>query len=118
MRTTARVSHRGESDDDRNYSIGKKNIFGGTRSLYLPSGAGRHRCIGEMVAYLNFDIIVATMLHHHHFHTIDDSCTVPSTDFAFLFSRPVQPAVVRWGRRDAKGSEKWMRMSFPSLSKE
>ncbi|KAL2760687.1 hypothetical protein ACRALDRAFT_1046157 [Sodiomyces alcalophilus JCM 7366] len=71
----------------------------GTRSPYLPFGAGRHRCIGEKFAYVNLCTIVATMVRNFRFSTLDGKSWVPPTDYSSLFSRPSQPAVVRWERR-------------------
>ena len=88
-------------DDDNDGEISK-----GTRSPYLPFGAGRHRCIGEKFAYLNLSVIIATMVREFKFYTMDGKKHVPGTDYASLFSRPVQPAVVRWEKRYKDGSEK------------
>ncbi|KJZ76396.1 Eburicol 14-alpha-demethylase [Hirsutella minnesotensis 3608] len=71
----------------------------GTRSPYLPFGAGRHRCIGEKFAYTNLLTIVATLVRHFRFDTMDGEPWIPPTDYASLFSRPAQPATVRWRRR-------------------
>ncbi|KAJ5619874.1 hypothetical protein N7510_003858 [Penicillium lagena] len=71
----------------------------GTRSPYLPFGAGRHRCIGEKFAYLNLEVIVATLVRHFRFYNVDGRVGVPETDYSSLFSRPMQPATVRWELR-------------------
>jgi sterol 14-demethylase len=71
----------------------------GTRSPYLPFGAGRHRCIGEKFAYLNLCTIVSTLVRNLTFATEDGTSCVPPTDYTSLFSRPCQPATVRWQRR-------------------
>ncbi|KAK4244631.1 cytochrome P450 [Corynascus novoguineensis] len=71
----------------------------GTRSPYLPFGAGRHRCIGEKFAYVNLCTIIATLVRNFKFSTIDGKPTVPPTDYSSLFSRPTQPANIRWERR-------------------
>ncbi len=71
----------------------------GTKSPYLPFGAGRHRCIGEKFAYANLSIIVAIVVRHFKVETLDGKQTVPPTDYSSLFSRPTQPAVIRWTRR-------------------
>ncbi|KAI6778071.1 Eburicol 14-alpha-demethylase-like protein [Emericellopsis cladophorae] len=84
-----------EQDDDAN----EVAISKGTRSPYLPFGAGRHRCIGEKFAYLNLSVIVATLIREFKFFTMDGSRTVPETDYTSLFSRPVQPSELRWERR-------------------
>lgn len=84
-----------EDDDGADVSFSK-----GSRSPYLPFGAGRHRCIGEKFAYLNLSVIIATLVREFQFSTIDGSQNVPPTDYTSLFSRPTQPAEVRWTLRD------------------
>lgn len=71
----------------------------GTRSPYLPFGAGRHRCIGEKFAYVNLITIVSTIVRHLKLSTLDGKATVPPTDYTSLFSRPVQSSEIRWERR-------------------
>ncbi|KAF2019813.1 cytochrome P450 [Aaosphaeria arxii CBS 175.79] len=71
----------------------------GTKSPYLPFGAGRHRCIGEKFAYVNLGVIVATLVRNYKFSTVDGSRTVPKTDYTSLFARPQQPARISWERR-------------------
>lgn len=84
------------------YGYGKTKA--GTKSPYLPFGAGRHRCIGEKFAYVNLTAIVATMLRNFKLSTVDGSNTVPETDYRSLFSGPKRPAVIRWDRRDGSAS--------------
>lgn len=86
-------------EDGDDVDSGGNPISKGSRSPYLPFGAGRHRCIGEKFAYLNLSVIVATMVRHFRFFTLDGSKSVPGTDYTSLFSRPVQPAMIRWERR-------------------
>ncbi|KDN69988.1 putative cytochrome P450 51 [Colletotrichum sublineola] len=88
-----------EADDDIvDYGYGANSK--GTKSPYLPFGAGRHRCIGEKFAYLNLATIVSTLVRHVKFSTLDGKTgVVPPTDYTSLFSRPTQPAVLRWERR-------------------
>ncbi|KAF2791644.1 cytochrome P450 51 [Melanomma pulvis-pyrius CBS 109.77] len=74
----------------------------GTRSPYLPFGAGRHRCIGEKFAYVNLVTIISTMVRHLKVGTVDGTDGVPRTDYTSLFSRPVQSAEIRWEKRDPK----------------
>ncbi|ROT39268.1 cytochrome P450 [Sodiomyces alkalinus F11] len=83
---------------DYGYGITSK----GTKSPYLPFGAGRHRCIGEKFAYVNLCTIVATLVRNFRFGTLDGKSWVPPTDYSSLFSRPNQPAVIRWERRFPK----------------
>lgn len=79
------------------YGYGKTTK--GTRSPYLPFGAGRHRCIGEKFAYLNLATIVLTIVRNLKLRTVDGSSRVPPTDYTSLFSRPMPSAEVLWTRR-------------------
>ena len=58
----------------------------GTKSPYLPFGAGRHRCIGEKFAYLNLAIIVATLVRNFRFYNLEGRVGVPETDYSVCFS--------------------------------
>ncbi|KAK1752788.1 putative cytochrome p450 51a [Echria macrotheca] len=91
-----------QHDDDEMVDYGFGAISKGTRSPYLPFGAGRHRCIGEHYAYANLMAIIATLVRHFRFGTMDGSRTVPPTDFTSMFSVPSRPAVVRWERREVE----------------
>ncbi|KAI0805365.1 cytochrome P450 [Xylaria sp. FL0064] len=73
----------------------------GTKSPYLPFGAGRHRCIGEKFAYLNLATIVLTIVRNLKLRTANGTASVPPTDYTSLFSRPVQSAEILWERRQA-----------------
>lgn len=105
-----------ESEDMVDYGYGA--VSKGTKSPYLPFGAGRHRCIGEKFAYLNLGVIVATLVREFKFSNPKDREGVPATDYAVsdaepkcccvreadflsqsMFSRPMQPAIVCWERR-------------------
>lgn len=90
-----------ENKDDDDEDGGDLAFSKGSRSPYLPFGAGRHRCIGEKFAYLNLSVIIATLVREFQFSTVDGSRDVPPTDYTSLFSRPSQPAVVQWTRRGA-----------------
>lgn len=73
----------------------------GTRSPYIPFGAGRHRCIGEKFAYLNLGVIVATIVRNFKLSTVDGKTgVVPPTDHTSMFARPVAPSPIRWIRRE------------------
>ncbi|KAK8040836.1 cytochrome P450- family 51 (sterol 14-demethylase) [Apiospora phragmitis] len=73
----------------------------GSRSPYLPFGAGRHRCIGEKFAYLNLGVIVGTLVRNFEFSSMDgQEGVVPPTDHTSMFARPPQPSFVRWTRRE------------------
>ncbi|KEY67349.1 hypothetical protein S7711_09479 [Stachybotrys chartarum IBT 7711] len=98
--------HRWDSTadvDTEDVNFEETAISKGSRSPYLPFGAGRHRCIGEKFAYVNLSTIMATLVRNFRFYTIDGEETVPATDYNSLFSRPVQPAYARWERRDQNG---------------
>ena len=95
-----RVKEESTEDDLIDYGYG--TVSKGTKSPYLPFGAGRHRCIGEKFAYVNLGVIVATMVRNFKFHTLDGKAGVPPTDYTSLFSRPSQPALIRWERRVQK----------------
>jgi sterol 14-demethylase len=73
----------------------------GVKSAYLPFGGGRHRCIGEKFAYLNLEVITAILVRTFRFGNIDGVRSVPETDYSTMFSRPKEPAEVRWERREA-----------------
>ncbi|KAI0427348.1 cytochrome P450 [Xylaria sp. FL1042] len=87
----------GNDDDIVDYGYGATRK--GTKSPYLPFGAGRHRCIGEKFAYLNLSTIVLTIIRNLKLRTVDGTSSVPPTDYTSLFSRPVQSAEILWERR-------------------
>ncbi|KJK74651.1 Eburicol 14-alpha-demethylase [Metarhizium anisopliae BRIP 53293] len=87
-----------EKGDMVDYGYGK--VSKGTKSPYLPFGAGRHRCIGEKFAYMNLCTIIATLVRNMKFTPVDGSSAVPPTDYTSLFSRPMQPSTIRWERRE------------------
>ncbi|KAI0541868.1 cytochrome P450 [Xylaria digitata] len=84
-------------DDIIDYGYGATSK--GTKSPYLPFGAGRHRCIGEKFAYLNLSTIILTIIRNMKLKTVDGTSSVPPTDYTSLFSRPVQSAEILWERR-------------------
>ncbi|KAH7050239.1 cytochrome P450 51 [Macrophomina phaseolina] len=84
---------------DEMIDYGYGSVSKGTKSPYLPFGAGRHRCIGEKFAYLNLGVILATLVRNFKFYNPEDRNGIPDTDYASLFSRPMQPAMVCWERR-------------------
>lgn len=87
-----------EKGDMVDYGYGQ--VSKGTKSPYLPFGAGRHRCIGEKFAYMNLCTIIATLVRNMKFTTVDGRSAVPPTDYTSLFSRPMQPSTIRWERRE------------------
>ncbi|ETS85564.1 Eburicol 14-alpha-demethylase [Pestalotiopsis fici W106-1] len=84
-------------EDIVDYGYGATNK--GTRSPYLPFGAGRHRCIGEKFAYVNLVTIILTLVRNLKLGTIDGKSTVPATDYSSLFSRPPLTAEIRYELR-------------------
>lgn len=89
----------GGRDEVVDYGYGA--VSKGTSSPYLPFGAGRHRCIGEKFAYVNLEVILATLVRHFKFGALCGNEDVPRTDYSSLFSGPAKPAVIRWERRGA-----------------
>ncbi|KAH6893375.1 cytochrome P450 [Thelonectria olida] len=91
--------HKEEETSDELIDYGYGSVSKGTKSPYLPFGAGRHRCIGEKFAYVNLGAIIATMVRNFRVNTMDGRPGVPATDYTSLFSRPAQPSFIRWERR-------------------
>lgn len=69
-----------DNEDTVDYGYGA--VSKGTRGPYLPFGAGRHRCIGEKFAYLNLEVMVATLVRHFRFYNVDGRVGVPETDYS------------------------------------
>lgn len=90
---------RGEEDDEK-VDYGYGIVSKGAASPYLPFGAGRHRCIGEQFANVQLQTIVAETVREFKFSNVDGSNKIIGTDYASLFSRPLEPANIRWERRD------------------
>lgn len=72
-------------DDGDTIDYGYGFVSKGTKSPYLPFGAGRHRCIGEKFAYLNLTVIVATLVRNFRFYNTEDREGVPETDYSVCF---------------------------------
>ncbi|KAI0156306.1 14-alpha sterol demethylase Cyp51A [Pestalotiopsis sp. NC0098] len=89
-----------EEGDMVDYGYGATNK--GTRSPYLPFGAGRHRCIGEKFAYVNLVTIILTMVRKLKLSTLDGKSGVPPTDYSSLFSRPPLTTEICWELRDSE----------------
>ena len=86
-----------EETEDYGYGL----ISKGAASPYLPFGAGRHRCIGEQFAYVHLQTILATLIREMRFTGLPGhESEIVETDYTSLFSRPMNPAVVRWERRE------------------
>ncbi|KAK1754987.1 eburicol 14a-demethylase [Echria macrotheca] len=92
---------RNEEVEDEKIDYGYGLVSKGAGSPYLPFGAGRHRCIGEQFANVQLQTIVAMVVREFKFRNVDGSDKVIGTDYASLFSRPLEPANIYWERRDA-----------------
>ena len=68
-------------------------------SPYLPFGAGGHRCIGEQFAYLQLGMITVLMVRQFKLRLADGETDVPKTNYTSLFTRPLDPAIIRWEKR-------------------
>ncbi|PGH04118.1 hypothetical protein AJ80_08580 [Polytolypa hystricis UAMH7299] len=88
-----------KEEESETVDYGYGAVSKGTKSPYLPFGAGRHRCIGEKFAYVNLQVIVATLVRNFRFHNLEGRIGVPATDFSSLLSRPMQPSLVLYERR-------------------
>jgi sterol 14-demethylase len=91
---------RNNEEEEEKIDYGYGLVSKGSSSPYLPFGAGRHRCIGEHFANVQLQVITAEIVRLFKFQTPDGSNTIVNTDYSSLFSRPLQPAEVRWTRRD------------------
>ena len=54
----------------------------GADSMYLPFGAGRHRCIGEQFAYVQLTVIVTVMVRKFKLKNVDGKTGVVATDYS------------------------------------
>lgn len=91
---------RNEQEDEKiDYGYGL--VSKGASSPYLPFGAGRHRCIGEQFANVQLQAIVAQIVRLFKFRNVDGSDRINGTDYQSLFSRPLEPAVIHWEKREA-----------------
>ncbi|KAI4123307.1 MAG: hypothetical protein LQ338_005332 [Usnochroma carphineum] len=90
-----------EDQEKEKFDYGYGLVSTGADSTYLPFGAGRHRCIGEKYAYLQLTIVVAVMVRRFKFRNVEgkEEGVVVGTDYSSMFSRPLEPALVRWERR-------------------
>ena len=86
-----------EGDEKVDYGYGM--VTKGASSPYLPFGAGRHRCIGEQFAYLQLGTITALMVHEFELSLMDGETGIPGTNYTSLFTRPLDPAMIRWKKR-------------------
>nr|AXF92929.1 14-alpha sterol demethylase Cyp51A [Aspergillus clavatus]AXF92931.1 14-alpha sterol demethylase Cyp51A [Aspergillus clavatus] len=88
-----------KEDSGEMVDYGYGAVSKGTASPYLPFGAGRHRCIGEKFAYVNIGVILATLVRHLRLSNMDGKKGVPATDYSSLFSGPMKPSIIQWGKR-------------------
>ncbi|KAF4512423.1 hypothetical protein G6O67_001565 [Ophiocordyceps sinensis] len=93
------VRNKVEAEDEKiDYGYGM--VSKGAASPYLPFGAGRHRCIGEQFANVQLQTITAEVVRIVKLSNVDGGHGLIGTDYASLFSRPLEPAKVRWERRN------------------
>lgn len=98
--SNAPTMSRNTDEEEEQIDYGYGLVSKGSASPYLPFGAGRHRCIGEHFANLQLQTIVAEIVRLFKFSNPDGSHDIIGTDYASLFSRPLEPAKIRWERRD------------------
>ncbi|KAI9800627.1 MAG: Lanosterol 14-alpha-demethylase [Piccolia ochrophora] len=91
--------HLRQEAEEEKTDYGYGLVTKGASSPYLPFGAGRHRCIGEQFAYVQLNTILAAMVREFRFKNVEGVEGVVGTDYSSLFSRPLNPAVVQWERR-------------------
>lgn len=90
---------QGQADEEQvDYGYGL--VSKGASSPYLPFGAGRHRCIGELFANVQLQTIIAMVVREFKWRNPDGSNKVVGTDYASLFSRPLEPANIYWEKRE------------------
>ncbi|KAI0600790.1 cytochrome P450 [Biscogniauxia sp. FL1348] len=87
------------TEDEEKIDYGYGLVSKGAYSPYLPFGAGRHRCIGEQFANVQLQTITAMVVREFKIRNPDGSNKVIGTDYASLFSRPLEPANIYWERR-------------------
>ncbi|KAI1759350.1 cytochrome P450 [Hypoxylon sp. FL1150] len=91
---------RNEAEEEEKIDYGYGLVSKGGKSPYLPFGAGRHRCIGEQFANVQLQTINAMIVRMFKFRNVDGSDKVIATDYASLFSRPIEPANIYWEKRN------------------
>lgn len=97
LNVTNHVADAAAEEEKVDYGYGL--VSKGAGSPYLPFGAGRHRCIGEAFAYVQLGTIAVAMVREFRFRNVDGVVGVGGTDYSSLFSRPLNPAFVKWERR-------------------
>jgi sterol 14alpha-demethylase len=91
---------RNVAEEEEKVDYGYGLVSKGAASPYLPFGAGRHRCIGEQFANVQLQTITAEIVRLFKFSNANGGRDLIGTDYASLFSRPLEPAKIRWERRD------------------
>jgi sterol 14-demethylase len=91
---------KSDIDEEEKIDYGYGLVSKGAQSPYLPFGAGRHRCIGEQFANVQLQTIVSMIVRDFKFRNVDGSSKVIGTDYASLFSRPLEPAKIYWEKRE------------------
>jgi sterol 14-demethylase len=91
---------RNAVEDEEKIDYGYGLVSKGAASPYLPFGAGRHRCIGEQFANVQLQTILAETVRLFKLSNVDGSRSLIGTDYASLFSRPLEPAKIRYERRE------------------
>jgi sterol 14-demethylase len=89
-----------EEVEEEKFDYGYGLISKGAKSPYLPFGAGRHRCIGEQFANVQLITITAIIVRNLKFKNLPGVKGVIGTDYTSLFTRPLQPAMVQWEKRE------------------
>ncbi|KAI0013411.1 cytochrome P450 [Xylariaceae sp. FL0662B] len=91
---------QGPGEDEEKIDYGYGLVSKGANSPYLPFGAGRHRCIGEQFANVQLQTILAMIVRTFKLRNVDGSNNVIGTNYASLFSRPLEPALIHWEKRN------------------
>ena len=94
------LSRAQDDEEEEKIDYGYGLVSKGAASPYLPFGAGRHRCIGEQFANVQLQTIIAEVVRLFKIRNVDGSDKVIGTDYASLFSRPLEPANIYWERRE------------------
>ncbi|OLN88727.1 Eburicol 14-alpha-demethylase [Colletotrichum chlorophyti] len=91
---------RNDAEEEEKIDYGYGLVSKGAASPYLPFGAGRHRCIGEHFANVQLQTITAMVVRQFKFRNADGSDNLVGTNYASLFSRPLEPANIYWEKRN------------------
>ncbi|KOS16827.1 Eburicol 14-alpha-demethylase [Escovopsis weberi] len=89
-----------DEEEEEKIDYGYGIVSKGSASPYLPFGAGRHRCIGEQFANVQLQTITAEVVRLFKLSNVDGGTSIIGTDYQSLFSRPLQPAMIRWTKRE------------------